>query len=258
MNRIEAAAELKAIAARIPALVDALFAAEMPITGTAGPEIVVPPEQAGDPGFPNKDATAAFYNFLRADKMLGPKISAEEYSGCKALTTAMFEAKWPLSWCAYGLATAYHETAHTMQPVKEYGGAAYFFRMYDIEGARPAKAKELGNTVPGDGAMFAGRGYVQLTGRRNYTKAAEELGLPLIGNPDVALQTDAAAAIMVKGMSAGWFTGKSLSDYLPNRLGSAAEFKQARRIVNGLDKADDIADYALRFQKALVAGEWQS
>jgi putative chitinase len=246
-TRAEAAAELKAIAARIPALVDLLMMEEVaaPAPVTAG----------GDPGLAD---AAAFYNYLRGDKMLGPKISVSEYEGCKALLTAMHEANWGIAWTACGLATAYHETAATMQPVKEYGGAAYYKRMYDIEGARPAKAKELGNTVPGDGIMFAGRGYVQLTGRRNYAKAEEETGVQLIRNPDLALQPDAAAKIMVRGMEEGWFTGKSLADYLPrDRQGTLSQFTQSRRIINGLDKADTIADYALRFQKALSAGGWQ-
>jgi putative chitinase len=249
MNKLEAAAELKALAARIPVLADILIAeiaAPAPVAtgGTTG----------SDPGLAD---AAAFYNYLRADKMLGPKISATEYQGCKAILTAMHEAEWPISWAACGLSTSYLETAGTMQPIKEYGGPSYFRRMYDIEGERPAKAKELGNTVPGDGIMFAGRGYVQLTGRNNYARAAKELGLGLIGNPDLALQPDAAAAIMCRGMEEGWFTGKKLADYLPaSGQATVKQFRESRRIINGLDRADDIADYAIRFQKALVAGGW--
>lgn len=255
MNKLEAAAELKALAARIPALVDVLLLPEPVVV--QGIEVHDPRPELGDPGFADKAATAAFYNFLRADKMLGPSISESEYQGCKALLTAMQEAEWGISYAACGLATAYHETAGTMQPIKEYGGNTYFRRMYDIEGDRPAKAKELGNTVPGDGVQFAGRGYVQLTGRNNYAKAAKAIGIDLIGTPDLALKPNVAAEIMVRGMSEGWFTGKKLSDYLPNALGTLAEFKQSRRIINGLDRADDIADYAMRFQKALQAGGWE-
>ncbi len=55
----------------------------------------------------------------------------------------------------------------TMQPIKEYGGERYFYRMYDITGYRPGVAKHLGNLQPGDGARFPGRGLVQLTSRKN-------------------------------------------------------------------------------------------
>jgi hypothetical protein len=58
-------------------------------------------------------------------------------------------AHWPLGWAAYGFATGWHEAR--LRPIKEIGGDAYFKRMYDIEGERPAKARELGNLTPGDG-----------------------------------------------------------------------------------------------------------
>lgn len=196
----------------------------------------------------------AFFAELRKSKAMGPTLSAGEVSGCEAILTAC--KHWRASWAAYGLATAHLETAGTMQPIKEYGGTAYFRRMYDIEGARPAKARELGNTNPGDGAKYAGRGYVQLTGRTNYTKAGAALGHDLAADPDLAMRPDIAAAIMSKGMEQGWFTGKKLADYLPDASGSLEQFKAARRIINGQDRALDIARTALEFQRALTAGGW--
>jgi hypothetical protein len=92
-------------------------------------------------------------------------------------------------WLAYALATAHHETDRSMQPIKEYGSSGYFMRMYDCNGNRPLVAKRLGNTLPGDGAKFFGRGYVQLTGRRNYTDWSKRLDLDLVGNPDLAEHT---------------------------------------------------------------------
>lgn len=193
----------------------------------------------------------AFFDTMRKGRILGPTLSAEEVSGCEAIIAAC--AGWPVSWTAYALATAYHETAGTMQPIKEYGGAAYFRRMYDPEGARPHVAKRLGNTFPGDGAKFAGRGYVQLTGRVNYQRAQDKLGAPFVSDPDLAMQPDHAAAIMREGMRDGWFTGKSLRTYLPE-TGNAThtQFKEARRIINGVDRAADIATYGLEFQKGLM------
>ena len=220
---------------------------------SANPPPVAPPEPQRPPTARNFDA-AAFFNALRSSKALGPKLSPGEVSGCEAILAAC--AGFPIAWTAYPLATAVVETAGTMQPIKEYGGTAYFRRMYDIEGDRPAKARELGNLMPGDGARFCGRGYVQLTGRSNYVRAGRELGLPLTDDPDLALEPAIAAKIMRLGMLEGWFTGKRLETYLPAEA-SHEQFRNARRIINGLDRADEIAAYAMEFQGALRAGGWK-
>ena len=153
---------------------------------------------------------------------------------------------------AYALATAYWETAHTMHPINEAGGDGYFFRMYDPHGNRPSVAAEIGNTQPGDGAKFHGRGYVQLTGRALYQRAGNKIGVDLVDNPDLALDPANAARIMRGGMGAGWFTGREFASYLPS-AGAATvdEFTQARRIINGQDHAPEIAEIALQFQAAL-------
>jgi putative chitinase len=220
---------------------------------SASPGPVTPPKPQSPPAARNFDL-AAFFNALRSSKALGPKLSPDEVSGCEAILAAC--EGLPIAWAAYPLATAVVETAGTMQPIKEYGGTAYFRRMYDIEGDRPAKARELGNLTPGDGARFCGRGYVQLTGRANYDKAGRELGLPLVDDPDLALQPAVAAKIMRRGMLEGWFTGKKLETYLPAEA-SHVQFRNARRIINGLDRADEIATYAMEFQGALRAGGWK-
>ena len=231
------------------AAIDAALAALQPAT----PEptlaaVVAPPAPAQGLRKP-----AAFFSTLRAGKMLGPVLSQDEVSGCEAILEAC--AGWPASWTAYALATAYHETAGTMQPIMERGGPAYFARMYDIQGQRPAKARELGNMSPGDGARYAGRGYVQLTGRANYVRASKMLGVDLAGNPDLAMRPDLAAKIMRRGMEEGWFTGKSMASYLPDPA-TVQHFTNARRIINGTDRAADIAGQAMAFQSALAAGEW--
>lgn len=149
---------------------------------------------------------------------------------------------------AYMLATAFHETGRTMQPIHERGGADYFFRMYDPKGQRPAVAARLGNMQSGDGVKYAGRGLVQLTGRRNYTLFAQITGHDLVNKPDLAMQDDIAVRIMFEGMARGLFTGKKLSDYFTSK---SSDWVNARRIINGTDRADDIADYAKRFYDAL-------
>jgi len=149
-------------------------------------------------------------------------------------------AHWRLSWLAYGMATAWHEAL--FRPIRE----------YDRGGRRPyAKPGEYGQPQ-------YGRGLVQLTWDANYKRADEELGLngSLLRNFDRALEPEIAAAILVRGMEEGWFTGKALQRYLPNEKGTAAQFHDARRIINGTDKAAAIALLALQFQAALQAGDW--
>jgi hypothetical protein len=155
-------------------------------------------------------------------------------------------------WLAYALATAFHETAFTMQPVEERGGSAYFMRRYDKSGRRPDFAmRVLGNTQAGDGVLFHGRGFVQLTGRRNYRLMGETFGVDLTSGPAAAaraLESGLAARIMFKGMIEGLFTGRKLADYF---LGRTADWRNARRIVNGLDQADRIGTYGRKFHGAI-------
>lgn len=199
-----------------------------------------------------------FYDHIRKLKMFGPTLDPKEFSGCEAILVDCAKAKWPLAWVAYALATAYHETGHTMQPIKEYGGNAYYTKLYDITGSKPQRAKEMGNTNPGDGPKYCGRGYVQLTWKSNYARAEKELGQPFVSNPDLAMVPDLASDIMILGMSQGWFTGKSCKTYLP-ATGPAdlKQFTDARRIINGQDKARLIAEYAINFQQALSLGKWR-
>jgi predicted chitinase len=110
-------------------------------------------------------------------------------------------------------------------------------------------SEELGNTELGDGPRFKGRGYVQITGRTNYTNWSERLGVDLVGNPEVAADPDIAATILVQGMRDGSFTDVGLSDYIS---GENRDFVNARRIVNGLDKAEEIAQDAERYYQVLT------
>lgn len=185
--------------------------------------------------------TAAFYDVLRASNVLGPVLTESEVQGCNAIIAAC-AGQMPLSWTAYALATAYHETAGTMQPIREYGRGKG--RKYGAE------------DPPGSGRIYYGRGYVQLTWRFNYAKAEAELGQPFVAEPDLALRHDLAAAIMVRGMKEGWFTGKSLNSFIPAKA-ERRHYVAARRIINGTDKADLIADHALTFERALKAGDWR-
>lgn len=185
----------------------------------------------------------AFFDTVRAAPFSG-KLTPSQVSGMEAIL-----GEWErrgltdLRQLAYMLATAFHETAFKMQPITEYGNKAYFNK-YDGR-------KDLGNTVPGDGYRFRGRGYVQLTGRRNYQLASTKLGVDLVANPERALEPIIAAQIMFVGMAEGWFTGKKLFDYFNGKT----DWVNARRIINGTDKAETIASYARAFHGALTKAQ---
>lgn len=131
---------------------------------------------------------------------------------------------------AYVLATAYHETANRMKPVREYGGEKYL------------QSKKYYPHV--------GMGYVQLTWLVNYKKASDYLGVDFVGNPKLLLEPKYAAPILIRGMAEGWFTGKKLTDYITLQK---SDFRNARRIVNSMDRADLIAGYASEYDKLLLA-----
>jgi len=145
----------------------------------------------------------------------------------------------PIPHRAYIMATAWHETDETMQPITEYGGVRYFDK-YDTG----KLAAVLGNTPEkdGDGFKYRGRGYAQLTGLANYIRARNKFGVDFVNNPDLALHHDYSANITVSGMTEGWFTGKKLSDY--------TSYKDMRRVVNGMDDATLIAGYAEKWEAA--------
>ena len=180
---------------------------------------------------------AAFFDAIRP--LFGGMMTPGQVTGTEVILVAT--AGLPISHRAYLLATVKHETAHTMEPIHERGKRAYFDK-YE-PGTRIGK--RLGNTQPGDGYRFRGRGFVQITGRANYARAGQATGADLIGNPDAALNPDLAARILVRGCGEGWFTGKKLGDYLPG------DYVNARRVVNGTDKAAEIAMLAEGFEAAL-------
>lgn len=201
---------------------------------------------------------AAFFASLRAAQLLGPTLEQSEVEGLNAILSACGAAGWGPRYTAYALATADRETGGTMKPIKEWGGPQYFTRNYDVQGRDPARARKMGNRVPGDGPRYCGRGYVQLTWHDNYQKATDRLyaarfNVDLVKSPDLALRPDVAAFVMVSGMSEGWFTGKKLSDYI---TAEKCDFVNARRIINGVDHAKEIAREAEHYLVALRAGGW--
>jgi putative chitinase len=197
------------------------------------------------------------FDRLRNGRLLGPTLDTGEVQGVEAILNKSRERGLKAAQVAYILATAYHETAGTMQPIRERGGTGYFTRMYDVRGARPKLARDNGNIYPGDGARFYGRGLAQITWRGNYDRIGKKIGYNLVETPDLALRLDVATIILVDGMRGGWFTGRSLNHYIP-MSGRAVlhSFKEARRIINGQDRAALVAGYALKFQDDLIAAGW--
>ncbi len=158
------------------------------------------------------------------------------------------DSNWPNVYClAYALATFKWETANTFQPIHERGPRSYFGK-YD-PGTRIGA--RLGNTQPGDGFLYRGRGYVQLTGRANYRHDGDLLSLDLIGNPDLALQPEVAYRIASRGMKEGWFTGHRFGPYFPDD--GPPDYLTARQIINGADHAQDIANIAVKMEALLTA-----
>lgn len=176
--------------------------------------------------------------FFAQIRSLFGRMSRSQVEGLNSLLDAVGGCL--INEAAYMLATAYHETAHTMQPIEEYGKG----RGRDYGKRLKMSRKPYSDTLP----IYYGRGYVQLTWYENYDKAGRLLKLDLLRQPELALQADVAAKIMREGMFDGWFTGKKLGEYIGLRT---AEYVSARRIINGMDKAQFIAGYAVVFELAL-------
>lgn len=142
---------------------------------------------------------------------------------------------------AYILATAWWESAQTMQPVKE----AYWMS--------EAWRKRNLRYYP-----HYGRGLVQTTWEWNYRKMSPVVGTDLVRNPDALLEWQYALPALFVGMEKGMYTGKSVDDYIDDLDESDAEdfreYKNARRVVNAMDQAAAIASLALTFEKGLKAG----
>lgn len=191
----------------------------------------------------------SFFSAIRP--LFGGKLTQEQVDGLNSILAATDGL--PVSHRAYVLATAHHETGKRMQPVREAFGESDHQTV-----ARLDKAWADGHLgqvsypywrFDDSGRAWFGRGYVQLTHRDNYVKAATALGVDLIGNPNLALDPGIAAKILVRGMREGWFTGHKMADYLPG------DYKGARRIVNGTDRAASIARLASGYEAALRAFE---
>jgi len=181
---------------------------------------------------------SAFFDVMRQE--FG-SLSQEQVAGTEALLDAAEEYSLPMNQLAYVLSTSWHETAATMMPIAEYG---------------KGEGHEYGEPCPEYNNQVAyGRGYVQLTWDYNYEKADSECSLnhALLDDFDLALDPVVASQIIFRGMLEGWFTGKKLGDYVNETV---TDYYNARRVVNGTDKADMLAGYAESFEQSLRAANY--
>lgn len=180
------------------------------------------------------------------------RLTQKQVNALEAFLAAVekYGAKLSLRELAYIFATTHHETAKTFLPLEEFG---------------KGKGKKYGRAI--NGKRYYGRGYVQLTWDYNYLKATQELikqfpaivadveaktgkTFDLVEHPELAMDVDVAAAVLIAGSVQGWFTGKKLSDYIN---ANKADYINARRVINGLDKAKLIADQAQKYKEILSA-----
>lgn len=181
---------------------------------------------------------AAFFKSLRATGLFPNGLTQLQVEGIERLLNR-WEYSFPTGdprWIAYILGTACHETDRTFQPIEEYekGGSRWY--------AQPD---------PENGLRYYGRGYVQITHRDNYKRIGQRVGQDLENHPELALDPVVATEIIVVGMVDGLFTGAKLSWYFRD---DKEDWINARRIVNGLDRAELIAGYGKTFLKGIQAG----
>jgi hypothetical protein len=114
------------------------------------------------------------------------------------------------------VATVVVEVGRGFEPINEFGDDEYFTRHYEGRA-------DLGNTEPGDGARYHGRGYIQLTGRANYRTYGDRLGFDLEDRPALALDPGIAARVLVD-----YFGQRGVDD-----AAADGDWELVRRKVNG-------------------------
>jgi putative chitinase len=181
-----------------------------------------------------------FFDSVRSSLFAG-HLSQSQVDGLNAMLDFAEKVACDDRHLAYILATTFHETAQTMQPIEEYG---------------KGQGHSYGEPDPQTGQCYYGRGYVQLTWKDNYQKQDTKLKLggALVKNADLALDQDTALKVIFSGMYDGDFTGVGLPKYVvcSDPETDETDFYNARKIVNGLDCATLIQGYAQKFANAIT------
>lgn len=137
------------------------------------------------------------------------------------------------------LAQMHHESGNFLRMEEKPNADDPHFHKYEMK-YNPKKAEDLGNTEPGDGERFKGRGFIHLTGRYNYTKASEALGIDFVENPELAAKTKYAAKIAI------WYWMKRVR---PKYNGN---FDSTTRAINpGMMHARERRDLYLGYKQAM-------
>ena len=204
------------------------------------------PLMAENPTSPSKINRQSFFDFVRKEFFNG-KLSQGQVDGMSAILD-QWEKKGftDKRWLAYMLATVYHETAKTMSPIEEFGrGQKYAYGQKVTMERKPYQSPDK---------LYYGRGFVQITWYDNYQNMGKILNVNLLEKPELALEIDVATQILFEGMtkstsSRGDFTGKCVENFFND---TTEDWVGARKIINGKDKAEKIAEYAQRFMKAFA------
>lgn len=184
-----------------------------------------------------------FFDYVRVHLFAG-KMKPSQVDGMEFILHHWDGSGWlDTRWLAYMLATTYHETRATMQPIPEdgKGKGREYGKLYAKVGPRSKQYVKNNN-------IYYGRGLVQITWQENYAKFEKLTGQELVRNPDLALDATTSIMIMFAGMAKGLFTGKKLSDYFQ---GEKTDWVGARKIINGTDRAQQIAVHAKHFYAAI-------
>ena len=183
----------------------------------------------------------AFYESIRESLFEGV-LTQRQVDGMNAVmdTWEQYHFDKDIRWLAYCMATAHHETAYVWDAIEEYGKGS---------------GQPYGEPTGPYGECYYGRGFVQLTWITNYEKGEKilketyDLECPMVQYPHRMLEVEPAALILFDGMIDGWFTGVGLPTYFN---ASTEDPYNARRTVNGTDKADVIKGHYYKFKEALT------
>jgi hypothetical protein len=175
-----------------------------------------------------------FYDYVRGH-LFGGRLTQSQVNGMNAILDEWdgAYAKNDDRWLAYMLATTHHETAMRMQPIEEFG---------------KGRGHPYGVPDPQTGQTYHGRGFVQLTWKNNYASMGTRLKVDLVNHPELALDLGVATQILFTGMMEGSFTGVKLGDYFN---ATKEDWINARRIINGTDRAQAISLYGKSYYASL-------
>lgn len=203
--------------------------------------------------------SAAFYNAIRP--MFGGKLTQGQVDGCARIVAYGQEHGYSRSQVAYALATAKHETADWMLPIRE-GARRYGAAYTDAQAQRAVASIHAKGIIKTNYALptgpykksYYGRGLIQITWIENYARLGDRIGVDLVADPDKALTWEVALPLLFIGMAEGLYTGKTLPRAGSGKAGD--EFDVAlRAVVNGDTKSvEPVVDgYAETFFTALEA-----